>query len=287
MILLKNLSNMRELVRAVSEKLEIDRNEAELVIATLLSRPRFALYMSDTIEEQEMAALWSKIGELKKGVPIEYVTGRVQFRDLTLFIQPGVFIPRLETEYFVELIPAMVRRRPKRILEIGTGCGAIAIALARVYPEARIIATDISAAAIESAHQNILKMQLQEQISLVQSNKYDGMHGDFDLVISNPPYVPSERMPQLPRSVRDFEPLAAIDGGKQGVQFIKELILESGMQSVGAAVMALEIDEESVKVLTEFLDKNDCRSFKFCRDLFNRYRYLFVGDINEKSKDHR
>ena len=278
---------MRELVRAVSEELEIDRNEAELVVASLLSRPRFELYMSDGLGDSEKAVLWSKVTQLRKGVPLEYVTRRVQFRDLTLCIQPGVFIPRLETEYFVELIPAVMQRNPKRILEIGTGCGAIAIALARIYPDAVVIATDVSAAAIESARCNIHKMCLGQRVSLVQCDIYDGIRGEYDLIVSNPPYVPSERVPLLPKSVRDFEPIVAIDGGEQGVGFVKRLIVESGAYLSDVGVMALEIDEESVSVLKNFLVSNDTGSFKFGKDLFNKSRYLFVGALNEKSKDNR
>jgi len=278
---------MRELIRAVSEKLEIDRNEAELVVASLLSRPRFELYMNDHLDESEKVVLWSKVTQLGQGVPLEYITRRVQFRDLTLNVQPGVFIPRLETEYFIELIPAMMQRSPKRVLEIGTGCGAIAIALARIYPEAGFVATDISAGAIESARCNVNEMHLEQQISLVQCDAYEGIRGEFDLIVSNPPYIPSERVSLLPRSVRDFEPVAAIDGGEHGVRIIKRLILESSAYLGKTGVIALEIDEESVKVLRDFLMGKGVGPFKFGKDLFNKYRYLFIGALNEKSKDNR
>lgn len=281
------MSNMRELVRAVCEQLEIDRNEAELVVASLLNRPRFELYMNEDIDEAEKSMLWSRVMRLRQGVPLEYITGRVQFRDLTLCIQPGVFIPRLETEHFVELIPAVMQQNPRKILEIGTGCGAIAVALARIYPDAVIIATDISAAAIESARRNVDKMHLGQQISVVQCDTYDGIHGEFDLIVSNPPYVPSERLPLLPRSVRDFEPIAALDGGEHGVGFIKRLIIESSARLSKTGVIALEIDEESVSVLRNLLASNGFGSFRFVKDLFNKYRFLFVGALNEKSKDNR
>lgn len=280
---LKNSNDMRELVTAVSKELAIARNEAELVIATLMNRPRFELYMSDTMEEKEKDILWSKITQLRKGMPIEYITQRVQFREYTLKIDPGVFIPRLETEYFVELIPKMLSRSPRTILEIGTGCGAISIALARFFPHAEILATDISIAALENALQNIEDLDLESQISIVQSNMFDGLIGKFDLIVSNPPYVPSARVHKLPRSVREFEPLAAIDGGEQGLEFIKRIILGGRGNLGNDGVMALEIDEESVNTLKKFLGEQNIKSFAFCRDLLNKYRYLFTGAINEES----
>lgn len=283
MRLLKNSSDMRELVTAVSKELAIARNEAELVIATLMNRPRFELYMSDTMEEKEKDILWSKITQLRKGMPIEYITQRVQFRECTLKINPGVFIPRLETEYFVELIPKMLSHSPRTILEIGTGCGAISIALARFFPDAEILATDISIAALENALQNIEYLDLESRISIVQSNMFDGLIGKFDLIVSNPPYVPSARVHKLPRSVREFEPLAAIDGGEQGLEFIKRIILGGRGNLSNDGVMALEIDEESVNTLKKFLGEQNIRSFAFCRDLLSKYRYLFTGAINEES----
>jgi release factor glutamine methyltransferase len=280
---LKNSNNMRELVTAVSKELAIARDEAELVIATLMNRPRFELYMSDVLEDKEKDILWSKIVQLRKGVPIEYVTRRVQFRDHTLRIRPGVFIPRLETEYFAEIIPKMLTQEPKRILEIGTGCGAISVALARFFPHAEILATDISQVALENARENIDELGLNAQISVIRCNMFGGLTGKFDLIISNPPYVPSTRLHELPRSVREFEPLVAIDGGIGGLEFIKRIILSSREYLDDAGVVALEIDEESVEALKKFLGRGNIVSYAFCRDLFNKYRYLFTGAINEES----
>jgi release factor glutamine methyltransferase len=280
---LKNLSSMRELIKAVSEDLDVDRNEAELVVATLMNRPRFELYMHNSVAEKDQVMLRSRIGQLKNGMPIEYVTNRVQFRNYTLKIMQGVFIPRMETEYFVELIPQMLPNTPRKILEIGTGCGAISIALADVYRDAAILATDVSKSAIQNARENIRSLKLESQISVVQCDLYEGMKGKFDLIVSNPPYVPSERMQMLPRSVREFEPLAAIDGGKHGIEFIKRVIHGGTDHLTDAGIIALEIDEDSVNNLKVFLATQNVESFIFCKDLCNKQRFLFLGAINEKS----
>jgi len=279
---LKNLSSMRELIKAVSEDLDVDRNEAELVVATLMNRPRFELYMHNSVAEKDQVMLRSRIGQLKNGMPIEYVTNRVQFRNYTLKIMQGVFIPRMETEYFVELIPQMLPNNPRKILEIGTGCGAISIALADVYRDAAILATDVSKNAIQNARENIRSFKMESQISVVQCDLYEGMKGKFDLIVSNPPYVPSERMQMLPRSVREFEPLAAIDGGKHGIEFIMRVIHGGKDHLTDAGIIALEIDEDSVNNLKVFLATENVESFIFCKDLCNKQRFLFLGAINEK-----
>jgi release factor glutamine methyltransferase len=285
MKLLKNWSSMRELIKAVSDELTLDRSDAELVIATLMNCSRSELYVGKTLDSDDRNVLWSQIDELKQGKPIEYLSGRVRFRDHVLKILPGVFIPRVETEYFCELITQHMRWTPERILEIGTGCGAISIALAHLYPDALIFATDISERALENAKQNVRELALQSRINIVRCNMYHAIDSEFDLIVANPPYVPHARVNVLPKSVRDFEPLAAIDGGNDGVEFIHELI-RTGIGCLSKrGTIALEIDEESVNKLTSFLYHHDINSFVFEKDLFKRPRFLFIGANSEKSKN--
>lgn len=272
-----NLKSMQELVKELSWKLSIDVDDAEYVIASLLGRARFQLYMSDEISDLVRTDVLSRVGQMEPGMPVEYFTGSVQFRDHVLRISPGVFIPRAETEYLVEVIKNKIHKVPRRILEIGTGSGAISIALASVYPGALIIATDISAQALDNARQNISDHALESRISLVQCSMYDGIAGGFDLIVSNPPYIPRPRLQELPRSVRAFEPMLALDGGEQGIEFSQKLILEGRKYLPSDGVMALEIDEQAVEPLRDFLDKQGVSAVCFAKDLFGVYRYLFIG----------
>jgi release factor glutamine methyltransferase len=277
---------MREIIKTVSEDLHITRNEAELIVATLLEQPRFEMYFNKTIDSKTMTLLKMKIQQLKDGVPIEYITKKVQFLDYQLVIYPGVFIPRLETEYFIELIGTLTVRTPKTILEIGTGCGAIAVSLAHMFPEAQIVATDISPAAIDNASENVRNHNLAERITVVACDLYAGLTGQFDIIVSNPPYIPTSRIPSLPKSVKDFEPICAIDGGYQGVQFIERLVRDGKQYMKPHGMMAIEIDKDEVNILKRFLKLRTIRAFMFKKDLFGRFRYLFIGDVkNEKSKN--
>ena len=279
------MKSMKEIIKKVIEEFKISKDEAELIIATLLEQPRFGIYINNEIEPESATILKMKLNLLKQGMPIEYITQKVQFMDYLLNIYPGVFIPRIETEYFVELISRLVAT-PKKILEIGTGCGAIAISLAKVFPDADIIATDISQTALNNALENIKQFNLSERITLVQGDLFRPISTKFDLIVSNPPYIPNSRLKFLPKSVKDFEPILAIDGGEQGVQFIKMLI-QQGMQFLKPyGAMAIEIDEDEVEVLKSFSVANLLNSFAFKKDLFGRFRYFFIGDFrDEKSKD--
>jgi len=269
---------MREVIRKVSKEFGISRDEAEQVVASLLEQPRFHICLHGSIDTAIQKKLERKLAQLKEDMPIEYVTKKAHFREYELHIEPGVFIPRPETEYFIDLIAQYSAESPYRILEIGTGSGAIAIALAHIFPHAFIVATDISETALTCAYTNIRNHGLDTHIALMRGDMFDALSGQFDMIISNPPYVPHSRLPALPRSVRNFEPLSALDGGKNGIHFITRLIECSGIFLTHNGSMAIEIDEEQVNILRELLTKTLSMPFSFHKDLFGRFRYLFIGN---------
>lgn len=277
------MNNMRELIESVSKELAMERHEAEMVIAGLLGRPRHELHLMAAMSDREQAQIMRRVSQLKQGIPIEYLTRNVQFRDHVLAINPGVFIPRVETEQLLEYVRESPGREPQTILEIGTGCGAIAVALASLFPGARIVATDVSEKAIENAQENVRNHGLRSRVDLVRCDMYAGISGVFDLIISNPPYIPHHRLGILPRSVKDFEPLEALDGGAQGVEFVETLIEDGQRHLAGDGIMALEIDDDATDLLRAFLGETNIRPYVFRRDLFGRYRYLLIGVDRAKS----
>ncbi len=280
---------MKELIAQVSKDFKITRDEAELIVASLLDQPRFEIYLNSKIDRDSMKMLKGRLMQLRKGVPIEYITKKVQFMNYSLRIYPGVFIPRLETEYFVELIAKQVKVSPHNILEIGTGSGALSIALAHTFTQSMIIATDICHSAINCAQENIRGYHLTDQIQLVHTDMFEGISSRFDLLVSNPPYVPRSRLKHLPNSVKDYEPMTAIDGGKDGVQFILKLITYGKNHLNPDGMIAIEIDEEEVDILKEYLEKTRTRSFIFKKDLFGRFRYLFIelSDHGSSNLDYK
>lgn len=279
---LRVLNNMKEVVKRITDEFHITRDEAELIVATLLGRPRFEMYADNTIDGDTATMLSLKLIQLKKGIPIEYITKRVQFMDFLLAIYPGVFIPRVESEYFIELITQMIQSPPETILDIGTGCGALSIALAQVFPDVEIVATDISSQALRNAAENIERFSLKERIVVRQSNLFENISSKFDLIVSNPPYIPVSRLQLLPKSVRNFEPIVALNGGEKGVQFIKRLLSEGAQYLNIGGMLAIEIDADQVEVLTRILHEYHFASFSFKKDLFGRFRYLFLGVFKDE-----
>jgi release factor glutamine methyltransferase len=162
------------------------------------------------------------------GVPLAYITRRKEFWSLSFRIVPGVLIPRPETELIVEKALEVTGRKNPAIVDIGTGCGNIALALAKELPEARIFGTDVSAKAIRNAELNAREHQL-GNVRLVRGSLFSALRGidlegKCDLVVSNPPYVSATEWETLPAEVKDYEPRRALVGGETGLEFIGRLV---------------------------------------------------------------
>jgi release factor glutamine methyltransferase len=161
------------------------------------------------------------------GIPLAYITGRKEFWSLTLRILPGVLIPRPETELVIEKVLAAVESRDPTIVDIGTGSGNIALALAKELPGARVFATDVSAKALRNAELNARNHRL-SNVKFIRGNLFSplrglGLEGGCDFVVSNPPYVSAADWETLSAEVRDHEPRRGLVGGKTGLEFIRRL----------------------------------------------------------------
>jgi release factor glutamine methyltransferase len=163
-------------------------------------------------------------------MPAQYITGHLEFWGMDLIVTPAVLIPRPETEHVIETVLARVARAPSpasllRIVDVGTGSGCIALALAEEVPGAEIHATDISAAALEIARANAARHQLEDRIQFHQADLLQGLgRGEFDFVVSNPPYVGDSEADQVQLEVRKYEPRNAVFAGATGLEVIERLI---------------------------------------------------------------
>jgi len=165
------------------------------------------------------------LAERSRGVPAQYITGHQEFWGMDLIVSPAVLIPRPETEHLVETVLELCRDLPAaRMADVGTGSGCIALALAKELPSAEIHATDISPAALEIARANSARHQLENRIQFRQTDLLAGLGGDFDLIVSNPPYVGESEEDTVQLEVRKFEPRSAVFAGPAGTEVIERLI---------------------------------------------------------------
>lgn len=224
------------------------RLDAELLISHALGVKRIELYMRPEmpLKDKERKAIRELVLKRLSGIPVAYLTGHKDFWAMTFQVSPAVLIPRPATEDLVEHAHINLLSRkgePLKILDIGTGCACIACALAKEFPQAQIIATDISMDALEVARKNIELLGFSERISVRQGDLYKAVRGEerFDLIISNPPYIPSSLMETLASEVKQ-EPTIALDGGEDGLRIIRKIARGASQHLLDGGLLMVEID---------------------------------------------
>ncbi|MBZ5648135.1 MAG: peptide chain release factor N(5)-glutamine methyltransferase [Acidobacteriia bacterium] len=226
------------------------RMNAEVLLMFVLGVDRAYLYAHPERElsAEEQARYDEALRERATGKPAQYITGHQEFWGLDLIVTPAVLIPRPETEHVIETVVELARTFPaKNILDVGTGSGCIALALARELPKAEITATDISAEALEVARANAARLQLESRLTFRQADLLEGVPpGTFDYVVSNPPYVSEEERDKVQREVRKFEPTAAVFGGPHGLDIYRRLIPQAkeALKPGGWLVMEIGFSQE-------------------------------------------
>jgi release factor glutamine methyltransferase len=239
------------------------RMNAELLLMFTLGCDRAYLYAHPERElsAKEQARYREAITQRSRGIPAQYITGHQEFWGMDLIVSPAVLIPRPETEHVIETVLHLIDggrvsspgSRP-RIVDVGTGSGCIALALAKELPAADIQATDISPAALEIARANAARHQLEHRICFHQTDLLSGFSPDsFHLVVSNPPYVGESEEDQVQLEVRKFEPRNAVFAGPTGLKVIERLIPQAEKTLVSGGWLVMEISGTTVKGVKRLL----------------------------------
>ena len=231
--------------------------------ATLIANPDRSI----TLDQQ--AAYQALLLRRLTNEPIQYITGEQEFYGLGLRVTPAVLIPRPETEILVEAVLAELDGSvPLRILDVGTGSGAIAIALAHHLPNAQIVAVDLSPTALEVAAANIARHELGGRIDFLVSDLLGELAADergFDAIVSNPPYVPTGDRETLHPQVRDFEPASALYAGDDGLDIYRRLISQAWAALKPNGLLALELGHGQRDAVAALL--GDWSDVRFVDDL--------------------
>jgi len=221
------------------------------------------------------------IEQLQEGIPLPYVLGEWEFFRLNFKVTPDVLIPRPETEGLVELVLDWLRANPgkRSCLELGTGSGCIAISLANSIPDLQIIATDISSPALQVAKENASKHQVQERIQFLERDLFTGLEMPIDVLVANLPYIPTDKLRSL--AVFQSEPTLALDGGQDGLHYIKEVLKEAGRHLNPGGAIFLELDEDcGASALALAKEVWPGITIHLAQDLSGQDRYLRI-QINE------
>lgn len=255
------------------KKVEEPRLCAEIILAHLLNLRRIDLYLYPEKEVAERKRVLFKrlLTRRGQGEPLQYLTGEVTFCELIFRVGRGVFIPRPETELLVQAAGEKISGLPgkKRILEVGTGCGAIGLALSKLS-DAEILLIDKSLPAIKTARANRRRLQIKSNRSMIQQEDFSVFAGrtgkKFEMIVSNPPYIPLTERKNLSKEVRQ-EPEKALFGGPDGLNFIRILITESRKILAAGGYLIFEIGYGQAERIISLLEKAGFKLEKVIKDL--------------------
>ena len=230
--------------------------------------PKKNLYLKENLEFLE--SIWDDY--LLKSCPIQYLCGITFWRDLKLKVTNKVLIPRAETELIVDIVFNIFRRKSEKLFfaELGTGSGAISIALALAYPLSKGVATDIDHDALEVATKNYLNSSKQSNLQFYCGNWWSPLEifkEKLDPAISTPPYIPRDTYEKLPKEVRNFEPKVALLGGEDGLKHIREIIHKAPLFLKENGWLILENHFDQSEKVKQLLTKNKFTSIEIVKDL--------------------
>ena len=259
------------------------RREAQELYAALVGRATSAAWLerSEAVPAETRRRLARAADLRAAGAPQAYAAGRANFRGHWLAVDRRVLIPRPETEGLVDLVLDWLRSRPSRdgrpplAVDVGTGSGAIAVALALEWPGLHVMAVDASPEALAVARANVAEHGLGGRIVLARGRLLEPVEpGSCDVVVSNPPYVATADWERLDASVRDHEPREALDGGPDGLAVTRGLVREARTALRAGGLLAMEVDAPRAASVAELAAAAGFEAITVSEDLFDRPRYV-------------
>lgn len=253
------------------------RLNAELLVGHALGLKRMQLYLQfeRPLEERELELIRPLVRRRGRHEPLQYIVGETDFRGLSIKVDPRVLIPRPETEQLVELAIQSLATPPSAVLDLGTGSGAIALALAQHFPSARVTATDRNSSALALARENAVRTGLDNRISFTEANWFEGLApATFDLIISNPPYLSADELKLIPEEVRAFEPGHALVAADNGLADFVRIIAAAPPFLANDGLFVLETGEEQHERIFAELRAAGFASMEGRQDLAGRSRFV-------------
>lgn len=284
--------NIFKLIENISSKInESCTQKAWWLLEAVTKKTKLALLVEKNFKlsakQEKLLNIWIE-QYVNKNKPIQYIIGNVPFLDLSILINPPILIPRLETEFWCELLInklISLDNKKIKILDIGTGSGSIALSLAKKFPEAEIWAIDISEQAIKLAKKNI-ELNNIKNVNLMRSDLFENLvNFKFDLIVSNPPYIDEKLFEKLDPSVKNWEDSRALISKDNGLYLIKEIIVKSKdflninneFRIKKIPQLVIEIDCFQSEAVKQYLEENNFINITLEKDCFQRDRVVSAG----------
>lgn len=263
--------------------------DVQLLMCYTLNVDRLYIYThgNDILEEQHVDKFFKLVNIRKSGYPLQYILKKQEFMGLDFFVDEGVLVPRPDTEVLVEKIIDIVEKgyfkdnESLNILDIGTGSGAITLSLAHYIKNSLLYSVDISKKALEIANENMMNLGLENRVKLLEGDLLDKLDSSlidkFNIIVSNPPYIPSKDIDDLQIEVSKYEPRLALDGGLDGLDFYKRIIDKAPLYLKENGLLAFEIGYNQAKELKNLLSKSrGFRDIEVIKDLGGNDRVVIA-----------
>ncbi len=257
--------NIRQIIEKGAIELKINgiempKTKARMLIQFILNKPRQYIIVNDqkNLEKETEETYFKCIDMLKQGMPIEHITHQKEFMKLNFYVDENVLIPRQDTEILVEeVIDIAKKMKAKKILDLCTGSGAIAVSLAKYIDNCEVTALDISPKALEIAKLNAKNNEVENKITFIESDIFGNLPLEkYDIIVSNPPYIKKEIIKTLNKDVQR-EPRIALDGGDDGLDFYRKIIKESYEYLKFKGYLCLEIGYDQKKDVIQLINQED------------------------------
>lgn len=252
---------------------ESPRLNIEHLLAHTLGKKRMDLYMEfdRPLSEQQLEPLRALVKRRAAGEPLQHLLGTAEFHGRTFVCDKRGLVPRPETEQLCELV--LAGGSAKRVLDVGTGSGVIALTLAASWPEAQVQAVDLSPDALALAAENASSLGLADRVQFLSSDLLTGVTGEYDLIVANLPYISRDEIPTLSREVQ-HDPLAALDGGPDGLDLFRRFVPQAARHLRGR--LALEIGDDQTAALIELLAAHNFQDIRSQTDYQGKNRFIFA-----------
>ena len=260
------------------KQIETPKMKARLLMQYTLKKPRqfLIVYDNKVITKEQEIRYFKYVEKLRNGTPLQHITHSQEFMKMNFFVNKDVLIPRPDTECLVEEVIKIARKiSAKKILDLCTGSGIIAVSLAKFLDESNITAVDISEKALKIAKRNAIENEVESRINFVQSDLYEELAGEkFDIIVSNPPYIKKEIIKTLNKEVQK-EPRIALDGGYDGLDFYRKIIPEAYQYLKTRGFLCLEIGYDQKRDVLEMIkDEGKYVEEYSKKDLYDRDRVV-------------
>ena len=278
------MSTFRELLKNGTEKLvkagvPDAGSDAWMLMefAFEIEKGYYFLHEDDKIEKEQQERYEKLIAEREKRIPLQQITQTAWFMGYPFYVNENVLIPRFDTEILVEQVGKLLKPG-MRILDLCTGSGCILLSLLSEYRELNLegVGADISAAALDVAKEN--QKRLKVKASMVESNLFSQVEGEFDLIVSNPPYIATGELQKLMPEVRDHEPQLALDGKEDGLYFYREIIKQASGYLRSGGWLCFEIGYDQGKALEQLMKYAGYKNVKIGKDLAGLDR-IAIGQL--------